>query len=943
MKTLVALGDGAYDRVHGGEVKQAVSDSMLVGREPERRQIDRLLARARDGQSGVLVVRGEPGIGKSALLNYGLERAKGMTVLRAVGLESASELAFVTLRELFEPVAAQVDRLSTEEGEALGAAFALDSLRRTSRYAVAAATLNLFAAVADASAVLCVVDDAHWVDRASADALVFASRRLEAEGVVMLFAARTGEGVFEAQGLPELELEGLSPTASRTLLTRRGRRVGRGVDERLAAETAGNPLALLELSELLTEQQLVGREPLDTPLAAGARIEEAFLRRTRGLSRKAQRALLVAAASDSEDVALVVRAARRLRIPATALEGSAAAGLIRLDDGRLTFRHPLVRAAVYQSATPDERRAVHAALAAALDAAIDADRRAWHLAAATDGADEEIAEELERAAESARARGGLAAEAEALARAARLTPDDEARGRRLLEAARAGWRSGVVREVSAMLDEALPTLTDPLLRADAQELRAEMLKRAGHAEAAHVLMLDEAERLETIAPRRAARMLTQASHLHFRRDQGAPALELAERAFRLAGESAQDDLELAGTLAWGLAYVGRSEEARAIALRCADLSETTRETANGPQIAWALAWLEEYEVARTLVERAIAVHRQARALPELAHVLFILADLEVRMGRFPAAFAAAQESLRIAEHTERELQMMASLTVLATTEAVLGRVDDARTHATHGLAIAGAIFNLTFVSRANAALGFLELSNARPQEAASHLALVRRTGERSDNAEPSLLEWMPDLIDAYVRTGRDDEALELLDVFERLATKADRAWALGAAARYRGALANSGEVDSWYEQACAFHERTERQFELARTELSFGERLRRDGRRANARPHLRSALEMFDRAGAAPWAERARAELRATGENVRKRDPSVVERLTPQELQVVLAVGDGRTNREAAAALFLSTKTIEYHLHNAYRKLNVRSRAQLVRLVALDAAELQPV
>jgi DNA-binding CsgD family transcriptional regulator len=394
---------------------------------------------------------------------------------------------------------------------------------------------------------------------------------------------------------------------------------------------------------------------------------------------------------------------------------------------------------------------------------------------------------------------------------------------------------------------------------------------------------------------------------------------------------------LAGTLTWALAYVGRSREARAIALRCAELSESTGETANGPQIAWALAWLEDYDPSRRLIERAVAAHRETRALPELAYALFFLAELEFRVGRLAAAFAAAQESVRLAEQTHRELQMMSSLTVLATIEAVLGRAEDARTHATLGLAMAGAIFNLTFVSRANATLGLLALTSGRPQEAVSHLELVRHAGQRSDNREPSLLEWMPDLIDAYVRVGRDDDAAELLNQFETYAQATDRAWALGASARFRGLLVERDDVDVWFEQARAYHDETERPFELARTELSWGERLRRDGRRANARPHLRSALETFERVGAVPWAERARTELRATGETARKRDPSAVERLTPQELQVALAIGEGRTNREAAAALFLSPKTIEYHLHNVYRKLDVRSRAELVRVITLDS------
>jgi DNA-binding CsgD family transcriptional regulator len=434
-------------------------------------------------------------------------------------------------------------------------------------------------------------------------------------------------------------------------------------------------------------------------------------------------------------------------------------------------------------------------------------------------------------------------------------------------------------------------------------------------------------------------MLTQASHLFFRRDQAGPALELAERAWRLAGdEVASSDLELSGTLAWAQAYLGKTEEARALALRCARLSEERGETVNGPQIGWCLSWLEEYDVARALIERAARAHREAGAFGDLAYVLFHLSDLEFRTGRLSASYAAAQEGTRLAGQTDRDQLLMADQTILATVEAVVGRADDARTHATQALALAGATFNLTFVARANAALGLLELSLGRSQEAIAVLELVERTTARSDCIEPSVLEWMPDLIEAYIRADRVDDALLRLEKWERCAAQTQRRWALASAARYRGLLAAEDEIDAHFGEALALHDRTPSAFERARTELCYGERLRRTGRRADARTHLRSALDAFERLGAVPWAERTRVELRATGETARRRDPTAAERLTPQELQVALAVGEGHTNRDVAAALFLSPKTIEYHLGNVYRKLDVRSRAQLAHLLAREGS-----
>jgi DNA-binding CsgD family transcriptional regulator len=421
-------------------------------------------------------------------------------------------------------------------------------------------------------------------------------------------------------------------------------------------------------------------------------------------------------------------------------------------------------------------------------------------------------------------------------------------------------------------------------------------------------------------------MLTQATHLYFRRNEARPALALAERAWALGGT--EDDLELGGTLAWAQVCAGRPEDGRSLALRCAELAEATGDTANAPQIARCLMWVEDYGMARALVERVVGTHRAAAAPGDLAYALFFLAELELRLARLPAAFAAAQESVQLPEQTGRDLQVMASLTVLASAEALLGRAAEARTHATHALARAGAMMNVTFVARANAALGLLELSlrgPARPQRTSSSSRVRTLAATWSSRAS-----WS-----GCPTSSRRSSARSASMTPQRrsrcsaaMPTRRAASWAQAATERYRGVLAADGG-DEHFEAALRLHDATPRSFERARTELCFGEAPRRSGRRAAARTHLCAALEAFERSGALPWADRARSELAATGENPGAREPTPVAQLTPQELQIALAVSEGRTNREVAEALFLSSKTIEYHLRNVFRKLDVRSRTEL--------------
>jgi DNA-binding CsgD family transcriptional regulator len=878
----------------------------------------------------VIVVSGEPGIGKSALLEYAVRRAHAMRVLRVAGVEAAGDVAFASLRELLAPVADRFAELPGAQRRALEGGLGLAAGGATPA-AVQAAAFALLTRLAAREPLLCVIDDAHWLDAASADALVILARRLDADPIAVLFAVREGER-FDGRGLTTIELRGLPPATARTLLARgAGRHVASTVADRLVRETGGNPLALLELPDLLTARQLAGVEQIPEPLPLSASLERVFRKRLDGLPPGSRAALLLAAANDSEEMSLLEAAGA----PPDAFEPAVRARLVEVSDGRVSFRHPLVRSAVYRGATLSERRKAHAALARALDDPAEAHRRAWHRAAAATGPSEELADELERAAAAAGRRGGLAAEASMLQLAVRFTAADDRRARRLVNAAHAAWAAGRRAETEALLEEALPLIDQPLLRASAQELRATVLKRQGQAEAAHKLLVREAARVQPVSALRAARMLAQATHVFFRRERVAPALALAERACALVGpQVAAADLELCSTLVWAQLHLGRSREGRRLALRAAHLAEQQRDVVNASQIAWALSWVEEYDGSRAIIERVVTTERRAGALGDLAYHLFYLADLEYRLGRLARAYAAAQEASALAEHTGRELHLMIALTALATVEAVLGRADDARAHATDALALAGSMYNLYFVTQANAALGLLELSLGRAQEAAHHLDIVARAFADTDVVEPSLLEWMPNLVEARIRAGRVVDAWDALDALGTRAEATERIWALASTARYRGVLAEDEEsADEEFRRALALHERSPRLLERGRTELCYGERLRRGGRRREARVQLRAAVSTFERVGAIPWAERARAELAATGETARRRDPAAAERLTPQELQVALAIGTGQTNREVAAGLFLSPKTIEYHLANVYRKLGVRSRAQLVRLL----------
>jgi DNA-binding CsgD family transcriptional regulator len=914
---------------------------MLRGRDQERAQIDALLDAAREGRSGTLVLRGDAGIGKSALLASAIEHADGLRVLRALGVESESELAFSALHELVRPILQFVDVLPTVQRDALRGALALGPPGQVDRFAVYAATLGLLAEAATEQPLLCIIDDAQWLDTASAEALVFTARRLEAEGIAMLFAVREGEADgFAAPGLLDVIVEGLDrDTAAALLADTSGRAISPEVAERLVRETGGNPLALLELPGALRAAQLSGEEPIVGPLPTGRGVERAFRRRIQALPSDVQRALLVCAASDTGDVRVVTPAASALGVPESAFDEADSAGLLTVEEDGLAFRHPLIRSAAYHGASSAERRQVHRALASVLTGADVADRRAWHLASAALGPDEAVAAALEQAAASSRRRGGLAAEARLLEHAAKLSPDDRLRARRLLGAGRAAWLAGRSGHALALLDESLILEADERRRGEIQLLRAYLLDWRADARAAHELYLSEASRLEQLDPPMAIRMLRGAANWHFLHFEMDDALALAEQAYALVPEGDEQAELFAGDLLALARLLSGRPGAIELARRSAELSQKHGDRIVAAGSARALLWAGEYGLARELLRRSIDEHRGIGDLTRLAYALDVQAELDRRSGRLQAAYVVALESAGIAEHAEQRLQLGLTLTTLTQIEAMLGRADDCRLHAAEARKLPLTPWQEVALE---AALGHLELSTGRLPVAIEHLGRVSATMNHTALREPGFLQWEPDLIEALVRCGETDRAHQELAVFAAAAEASGGAWALAAAARCDGLLADDDQFEAVFERALVLHDGLDAPFERARTELCFGERLRRLRRRIEARERLRTALEVFERAGTAGWADRARQELAATGEHARRRDGGATDQLTPQELQIALLVAEGHTNREAGSKLFLSPKTIESHLGRIYRKLGVASRVELARHV-LSEGVAEPV
>ncbi len=914
---------------------------MLLGREHERATIEALVEDARGGHSRALVIRGEAGIGKSALLGYAFERGKDMHILHARGIESEAELAFSGLLELSRPILDRLEELPPRQALALRTAFALEAATTVDRFAISAATLSLIGTAAEETPLLIAVDDAHWLDSASLDALVFTARRLDADEVAFVFAVREGEGAFPADIFEELVLEGIDAgVATKLLESASPARVDPRVAQQLYALTRGNPLALVELPRALSAAQLAGSEPLDDPLQVGTRVERLFARRAAALGEGARHALIVAAASNSEDIEPTAKALTLLRLDLAELDAAEAAGLIRIDRHRLVFRHPLVRAAVYQSAAPSERRAAHVALADALAGRPRyAEQRAWHLASGALGPDEQVAGALERAAAGALQRSGYAAAAAAYERAASLTAGGPDRLRRMYQAADAAWLAGRTTHARQLLDEALDGYQAEPLRGELLALRGHIEHHSGDQKTAYKLLVEAASLLETRAHTDAVASLIDAFECCLWSLDFTRGLQVARRLDALAqpGDGTED---FVASLALGYALLSTpsADEGLRLLEHALELVDTRELMQKMPRfLGWIAVpwWLDQSEAGRRMVSDVVDLAREQNAVGVLPEGLTFLAMYAMFEGRWSTAYAACSEAATLARELGQLVQLSHCLWRSAWIEAARGEEHACRAHVGELNELNQKLDMAWNRFRADRVLALLDFSLGHFEPAVARLeALVDTLETRTRWPDPDEFV-LADLVEAYVRGGRRDEAAETFTSLERFARAVPRPWLLALAARCRGLLATDGEFVPHFNEALTRHQEAGDPFEHARTGLCFGERLRRAGQRKNARDHLRAALTAFEQLGAEPWARRARSELRASGERVRRQDTGASERLTPQELQIALQVAEGKTNREVGTALFLSPKTIEFHLSRAYRKLGIRSRAELIRGFAI--------
>jgi DNA-binding CsgD family transcriptional regulator len=898
---------------------------VLLGRAGERQAFDRLLENVRGGQSAVLVVRGEAGVGKTVLLRYCARQASGFRVARVAGVESEMELPFAGLHQLCAPMLDRLSALPEPQQAALRVALGLSSGAASDRFLVALAALSLLSEVAAERPLLCLVDDA--LDAASAQVLGFVARRLLAESVAIVFAVRDPSDEGELVGLPELALGGLAEEDARALLATviPGRLDGRARD-RLVAETRGNPLAILELPRGLAETQLPGLFGLEGARALPGRIEESFLRRLQALPGDARLLLLVAAAEPIDDPLLVWRAADRLGIrPSAAAE---AEGLVTVGE-RVTFLHPLVRSAVYRSARVRERRAVHLALAEVTDAEADADRRAWHLAAAVPGPDEQVAAELERSAGRAQARGGLAAAAAFLRRSVALTRDPARRVARALAAAQASLHAGAFAPALGLLAAAEAGAPNELQRARVELLHAEVAYAQNRGSDAPLLLLRAARTLEPLDVQlsRDTYLDAWSAALFAGRLASAGSLLDVSRAVRTAPEPAHPprpcDLLLDGfamVFTEGRPAAGPVLQRAATAFAGSEVS--VEEVLRWGWLATAAAvFVWDYDTCLAVSIRGVQLARDSGALEVLVVAVNVLGQAVALGGDFPGAALLIAEADAVTEATGARVAPYGALVLAALrgqeaeASKLIGATIKDATAGGQGTAVQYAYWAKAVVMNG---LGRYEEALAAAIEASD------------DTPELFVSMWsLSELIEAATRTGNTELAARALTRLGEHTGDSDAEWALGIEARSRALLSEGEAAQDLYRQAIDRLSRTRLRPELARAHLLYGEWLRREGRRVDARDQLRTAHEAFAAIGMEAFAERSRRELVATGEKVRKRTVETREELTAQEEQIARLARDGLSNPEIGARLFLSPRTVEWHLRKVFTKLGISSRMGL--------------
>jgi DNA-binding CsgD family transcriptional regulator len=896
----------------------------LRGRVVECATLDELLSAVRSGRSGALVVRGEAGCGKSALLDYVATRTEGCRLDRAVGVESEMELPFATLHQLCLPVLDRVEDLPGPQREALQTAFGLSNGRRPDGFLVGLAVLTLLSDVAATQPLVCLVDDAHWLDHASALALAFVARRLQAESILLVFAERDESALRELDGLPELQLAGLSPSDARELIASASLGpLDERVLDRLVAESRGNPLALLELPRTAASASLPGgfALPDSTPLAS--RIEASFRGRVGQLPEETQQLLLVGAAEPLGDPVLLWRAADGLGISAEAAGPAEAADLIEVG-ARVTFCHPLLRSAIYRAASPPDRRRAHEVLAAATDPAIDPDRRAWHRAHATVPPDEEVAADLELSAGRAQARGGLAASAAFLRRAAALTIEPSRRTERALAASAASLQAGAFEPALAVLTTAETGALDKFQRARVDLLRGRIAAAASFG-AAEDQLLQAAKQLEPLDADLARTTYLEAWGTALAAGELARAGTLRDvsRAARAAPrpphEPYSSDLLLDGLAQ--LIVEGLGPAAPTLRKAVSAFRDDELVLQWGAMAATAAAALWDMESFHSVITRQLQLAREAGALALLATALQGTGIVLTWRGDFSGAASVAAEADAVTRATGVRIAPYGAMLLAA----YQGREDEA--------------FQLLKTTIDDATAGGEGLGVQYARWATAVLCNgVGRYGEalvaarRASEAVPELFvcHWaLAELVEAAARTGDTGVAAEAAERLAEATSPSGADWGLGIAARSKALASEGGAAEPLYAEAIARLGRTPLRPELARAHLLYGEWLRREGRRVDAREQLRSAFEMLSDFGAGAFVERARRELAATGMTVRKRTEETRDQLTAQEQQIARLAANGHTNPEIGAQLFLSPRTVEWHLHKVFGKLDIHSRREL--------------
>jgi DNA-binding CsgD family transcriptional regulator/tetratricopeptide (TPR) repeat protein len=908
----------------------------VIGRETEFAVVDRLLQSALDDRSQILILRGEAGIGKSVFLDAVAERARGRRILRATGVESEIAMPFAGLHQLLWPILDRIDRLAEPQADALRGALGLGG-QAGNIFLVGVALLSLLAEVAEEQPLLFLVDDAHWLDEPSASALAFAARRLEAEPIAGLIAVRKGAPRdFVIPNVPVLDIKGLSVEAATHLFDELGDRIAATVRHWLIVETGGNPLALKELPSALSSAQLAGTSPLPSWLPLPDRLAHAFRERVRQLPAPTQRLLLFAAADDWLGLDVLATAAAQMGASATDLDPAEQADLIRVEEGRVGFRHPLVRSSVYQGAAEADRLAVHRALAQALVRSEDQDRRVWHLAAATIGTDEEVATELEAVADRTERRRGPAAAAASLERSAHLAEDSRLRAHRLTRAAGANLEGGRRERTLALLAEAESIAEDPRVRAQIIFCRARLVMQTTTSTEADVeALLEGASLVERSDPELAANILSLSGYLAWFARDWSLVTEVARRLLSLDlppdslhQRRAQDIIGVAqegGTLRAG--YFRARYESAAYRRLPAEIWLPPP-----PMVEVAGAEKDAFQ----FLQDAARDLRSTGTIWGLMPVLAGLGRVEYLLGYWSRAVTHLSEAVALALQTGHEFHAGMPVAVLERIAAIRGdaaqvqELSDQLQSFELSCSLGGCVHNW--------AQALFELGQDQAESAFERLASMAPLATWP-NRNQVALRATGDLALAAVQTGRVDAASQALAGLERWAGASPPAWAEVTLHRSRALLAqNQPAAEMHFRAALGVSGAEGRPWEHARTHLLYGQWLRQRKRKVPARVHLWAALETFDQLGAQPWSQRTRKELRSAGERMVRPDHTALEHLSPQELQIASLAAQGLTNRQIGEHLFLSPRTIGTHLYRLFPKLGIASRSDLKSIRLIEVA-----